>query len=53
MDVYKVRYIKECEHIRDIEANSKEEAIEKFYNGQCIKDYEEVCIGEEIIKIEF
>jgi len=52
MCVYKVKYIKECENIMEIEADSEEEAMKKFYQCECIKDYEHQCIGEVVIEIE-
>lgn len=51
MTVYKVTYIKECEYIREIEASSIEEAQKKFFSYDYLKDYEQQCIGEDIIKI--
>lgn len=52
MHIYKIKYVKECENIMEIHANSEKEAMKKFYEYECIKDYEHQCIGEEIIEIE-
>jgi hypothetical protein len=52
MAVYKVKYYKECEHVMEVEANSEEEAIQKYKNFDCINDYEVQGITEEIINIE-
>lgn len=51
MIIYKIKYIKECENIMEIKANSEKEALEKFYEFECIRNYEYQCLGEEIIEI--
>ncbi|WP_161485664.1 MULTISPECIES: hypothetical protein [Gracilibacillus] len=51
MPVYKIIYTKECENIREIHASSEKEALKKFYDCDCIKDYEYQCIGEEVISV--
>lgn len=51
MTVYKIKYIKECENIMEIHADSKKEALKKFYEFECIRDYEHQCLGEEIIEV--
>ncbi len=52
MPIYKIKYIKECEHIMEVKADSKEDALKKFETFDYIKDYEHQCIHEEIIDIE-
>ncbi|MGE8205879.1 hypothetical protein ACQKP0_15090 [Heyndrickxia sp. NPDC080065] len=53
MTIYKIKYIKECEYIMEVKADSKEEALKKFVTFNYIKDYEHQCLHEEIIDIEY
>ncbi|MFS0841206.1 hypothetical protein [Paenibacillus sp. 1P03SA] len=51
MPVYKVKYLKECVHIMEVEAATKEEARLKHANFDCLKDYEIEGISETILDI--
>jgi len=52
MGVYKVKYKKECIHIMEVEATSEEEAKKKYEDFDCVRDYEDQGISEELISIE-
>lgn len=52
MPIYEVRYRKKCEHIMRVEANSEEEARQKYENFDCIEDWESQGIEEELIEIK-
>lgn len=52
MAIYHVKYYKECEHIMEVEANSEEEAIQKYEDFDCINDYEVQGIAEKFVSVK-
>lgn len=49
---YEIKYKKECECVMTVEANSEEEAINKYKEFDCISDYEVQGISEEVINVK-
>lgn len=52
MAIYRIKYLKQCEHIMKVDADSEDEAIKKFKHLDCIKDYEYQCLDNDLIEIE-
>jgi hypothetical protein len=51
MAIYKIVYYKECEHTMEVEAGSEEEAMKKYEDFDCIRDYESQGIIEKVLRI--
>jgi hypothetical protein len=48
MAAYKIKYQRVTENEVVIEADSQEEAVEKFTNGEYFGEHEVMCLGEDV-----
>ncbi|WP_340032547.1 hypothetical protein NSQ20_11830 [Paenibacillus sp. FSL K6-1122] len=51
MAVYRVRYTRVSEYIMEVEAKSEDEALDKYRNFDCLGNYEDQGISEEVISV--